>query len=208
MTAISQLESIEEIPDWKSGHVSKIIEVLAGGKRSFRVEIHQLGLMIGDKRLDIDGQMELVLLGKDEEMQLETTSKEPHNAASTSDSGRALFYTGDLEVLRINAAGKRLDLDIEDKDFIKRIMRLRDEFTPRNSASPENEEKEKKSSPLGMIRTIAETMQKLGITLTISYKGRRVATIGAEAHPVVLQIITKTRTISINSLYTALEMMI
>ena len=59
-----------------------------------------------------------------------------------------------------------------------------------------------------MIRTIAETCKKLGITVTVSYKGHRIATMGADARPMLLQHVTKTHALAINSVYTAIEMMI
>ena len=100
-------------------------------------------------------------------------------------------------------------MDIEDKQFIKRAMKIRGEISPKKpAAAEESQKKKKKSSPLSMVRMIADTSKRMGITLTVSYRGKKIATIGAEARRKLLQIITKTRAVAINDPITALRMMI
>ena len=101
-----------------------------------------------------------------------------------------------------------MDVNVEDKQFVKRLFKLRNEISPKNQSPVTEVRKKESSDPLAMIRTIADTCKKLGITVTISYKGRRIATMGADASPILLQHVTKTNALSINSVYTALEMMI
>jgi len=59
-----------------------------------------------------------------------------------------------------------------------------------------------------MLRTVADALKVRGITLTVSYKGNTVITIGADAKPTILQTITKTRAVAINSFYKLLRMVI
>jgi len=210
MTAVNKLEIKQGSSNGKPDRLTKIIDKLSGGNSSLRVDVQEVRLAIGDKQLDIGGRVEFILHGKDGNALHEGVNiqgKFQNGMPAASSSGKALIYTGELEVLRINAAGKRIDLDIEDKDFVKRVIKLRDEITPKKPSTTEKKEK-KKSSPLGTVRTVAETMQKLGITLTVSYQGRRIATIGAEAHPTLVQIVTRTHALSIDSTLTALKMMI
>ncbi len=125
--------------------------------------------------------------------------------APTFESGRVLLSTGDLEVLKINLIGKEINVNVEDKAFIKRILKLRGELTPK---PPETDEVQKSPSPLAMLRTVAETLSSRGLTLTVSYRGNRVVTLGANAKPTLLQLITKTRAVALNSLYNAIRMII
>ena len=135
-------------------------------------------------------------------------TQQEHQKLPLFESGKVRLLTGDLEVLRVSVLGKKIDVDIEDKQFIKRAMKLRREIGPKKSAAAEKPKKKKKSSPLSMVRMIADTSKRIGVTLTVSYKGRKIATIGAEARPTLLQIITKTRALAINDPITALRMMI
>lgn len=124
------------------------------------------------------------------------------------ESGKVLLSTGDVEVLAVNLTSTHIDVNIEDKAFVKRIIAMRNQFVPE---APSAEEETKLPSPggaLSMVRSVAETLCKRGITITVSYRGKRIATIGANADPKLLHYITKTKGVALNSLYTALKMMI
>jgi hypothetical protein len=123
------------------------------------------------------------------------------------ESGTVLLSTGDLQVLKVNLTSKKIEIDIEDKTFVKRIIAMRDQLTPKLPTDPNTEQK-KTSSPLGILKTVAETLKTRGITLIVSYKGHRIVTIGAEAKPTLLQAITKTRAVALNSLFAAIRMII
>jgi tartrate dehydratase beta subunit/fumarate hydratase class I family protein len=125
----------------------------------------------------------------------------------TFESGTVLLSTGDIQVMRVNLTSKVINVDIEDKDFIKRIIGMRGELTPK-LPSPGTAEKPKPTSTLTMLKTVAETLKKSDITLTVSYRGHSIATIGANAKPKLLQLITKTRAVAINSLWTAIRMIV
>ena len=187
----------EEFSKWKPDRIAKIIDKLAGGKSNLKVDVQDIRFAIGDKLYEVAGEVNFNVLHKKNEGVSYEAVKMPQERDDKMppffESGRVLIFTGDLEVLRINVAGKRLDLDVEDKQFIKRVMKLRDEITLKNPEASEKKAKKKKSNSLAMIRTIAETSEKLGITLTFYYKGRRIATLGADAKPRLSQLVTKTR---------------
>jgi hypothetical protein len=123
------------------------------------------------------------------------------------ESGKILLSTGDLEVLKVDLTSKRVAIDIEDKAFIKRVIAMRDELTPKPSSTGEAEAPSI-SGPLSMARSVADALSRQDITLTVSYQGRRIATIGAGAHPTLLQHITKSHGIALNSLYAAIKMLL
>lgn len=123
------------------------------------------------------------------------------------ESGKVLLSTGDLEVLKVNLTSKEIDVDIEDKAFIKRVIAMRGELIPKNPTANTGE-KQKSPSLLAILKTVAETLRSRDITLTVSYKGHRIATIGADAKPTLLQLITKTKAVALNSIYTAIKMLI
>lgn len=122
------------------------------------------------------------------------------------ESGTVLLSTGNLRVLKVNLTSKEIRVDIEDKAFIKRVIAMRDQLTPKLPTEPNAQQK--KTNPLAILKTVAETLKNRGITLTVSYRGHRIVTIGAEAKPTLLQAITKTRAVAINSLYAAIRMII
>ncbi len=130
----------------------------------------------------------------------------PQSGIPNFESGKVVLSTGDLQVLKVDLSSKRIDVDVDDKAFIKRVIAMRSEFALKQPNAEEGPTSI--SGSLDMVRSVAETFCSRGITLTFSYKGHRLATIGAEAKPILLQHITKTRGIALNSLYTAIKMII
>jgi hypothetical protein len=129
------------------------------------------------------------------------------------EGGKVVLSTGDVQVLRVELSSTHIDVDVEDKKFIKRIIAMREDLTPKLSETDEAANSGCENPPqIGSIfstaRSVAETLRKRGITITLSYKGKRMATIGAEANPTILHRITKTRGIAINSIFTAIRMVI
>lgn len=137
------------------------------------------------------------------------------NKEPTFESGKVILSTGDLNVLEVNLTSKRINVDLEDKNFIKRIIAMRGEISQQAQAQlMEGEEIEKEVkkkpgvSPLKTLRSVAEALRDRGITLTVSYKGGTIITIGAEARSTILQLITKTRAVAINSFINILRIII
>ena len=129
------------------------------------------------------------------------------NGIFNFESGKIVISTGYVKVLKVNLTSKHIDVDVEDKNFVKRIIAMRDQFAtkPQNG---EDEEPPQVGKTLSTVRTVVEALCKQGITITVSYKGHRIATIGSEANPILLQYILKTKGVSLNSLYTAIKMVI
>jgi hypothetical protein len=124
--------------------------------------------------------------------------------------GQVLLSTGDVEVLRVDLSSTHIDVDLEDKAFVKRLIAMRDQLTPKmpSEGSAEGENPPQIGGALSTARKVADALSSRGITITVSYRGRRIATIGAEAHPTLLQHITKTRGIALNSIVAAIRLVI
>jgi hypothetical protein len=196
---------------WTPERVAGIIDELSGGKSTLRVDVGDVRLTLGDKEYEFAGGVDFnVIQANNGNASYPAVSLEQQeNLAPASESGKVHVSTGDVEALRINVVGKRFDVDIEDKKFVKRVIKLRKELAPKKAEPEEDKTKKKKSSsPLAMVRTIADTCKKMGITVAVYYKGHLIATMGADARPTLLQHVTKTDALAINSLYTAIELMI
>lgn len=125
------------------------------------------------------------------------------------EGGQVLFWTGDVPVLKVDLSSTRIDVDLEDKAFVKRLIAMRDQLTPKLPGAGSGEGNPPQlGGALSTARKVAEALSSRGVTVTVSYRGRRIATIGAEAHSTVLQVITKTRRIALNSAVTAIRLVI
>ncbi len=126
------------------------------------------------------------------------------------EGGEVLLSTGDVQVMKVSLSSTHIDVDVEDKAFIKRIIALRNQPKAQNSEADSEAagNPPQIGSALSTARKVADALCSRGITLTVSYRGSRIATIGADAHPTLLQYITKTRGIALNSIITAAKMMI
>jgi len=118
-------------------------------------------------------------------------------------SGKVTISQNDKPAIEVRAADKRLDINTIDKDFIKEIM-----SSVRGASSKQGViENLKKSFGtireankfLPLLKTIAEDLCSEDFTVTVSYKGDRVLTIGAEADSKFTRFVTGTKGIEINS---------
>jgi pentose-5-phosphate-3-epimerase len=107
-------------------------------------------------------------------------------------------------VAKVNTQNKNITIDIENKDFIKELIKLAGDFITQKNLSLEKTDT--LADSLELAREIAETLSQNGITVTLSYMGQAVATVGQQAEPSILQLITKTRAIALNSVKTALDL--
>jgi|WetSurMetagenome_2_1015567.scaffolds.fasta_scaffold07137_8 hypothetical protein len=124
------------------------------------------------------------------------------------ESGQVVLFTGDVKVLKVDLTSKHIDVDIEDKQFVKRIIAMREDLTPKMPQSETTQGTSQVGNILSTVRSVTETICKQGITITVSYRGKRIATIGEEAHPILLHHILKTKGIALNSIFTAIKMII
>lgn len=107
-------------------------------------------------------------------------------------SGEVTLSTGDVEALQIKAGDNKIELSIADKEFLKDVV-----GSTGGGASIR--------SKLAQLRSIAGELKDEGLTVTLSYKGDRLVTIGAEAKPTFSRLVTRTNAVEINNLRKLLE---
>ncbi len=129
-------------------------------------------------------------------------------AEITFESGKMILYNGNLEVIQIDLSEKKINVNIMDKIFLKRILDVRKQVNESvQQQSTRGKSKVRKGeSPLKMLRKVADTLDKKGMTVSFSYKGDKLATIGAEADPTLLQFITKTKAVSVSNLLAIMDL--
>ena len=111
------------------------------------------------------------------------------------ESGKITLISGDKEALQINAENKRFDLNALDKEFLKEVLR---------SGSGDTSIR----SMLVQLRTLAAELKEEGITVTLSFDGDRLLTIGVGAKPKFSQLLTKTNAAEINNLRRLLQFIV
>jgi hypothetical protein len=102
-------------------------------------------------------------------------------------SGEVTLSTGDVEALQIKAEDNKIDVSIADKEFLKDVM-----GSAGTGASIR--------SRLAQLRDIAGELKDEGLTVTLSFKGDRLVTIGVEAKPTLSRLVTGTGAVEINNL--------
>ncbi len=123
------------------------------------------------------------------------------------EGGQVVLSTGDVEVLNVDLSSTRIDVNLEDKAFVKRLIAMRSQLTPKASGA-DSDNPPQFGGALSTARKVADALVSRGITVTVSYRGSRIATVGAEAHPTLLQYITKTRGIALNNIITIFKLVI
>lgn len=125
-------------------------------------------------------------------------------------SGKVTVTQNNTPQLEIKVANKKVDIDAKDKQLIKEVL-----SGAREGASKGGVEKRiskgvdqiravTDSRPL--VKDIVEDLCREGLTITLSYKGDKVATIGSEANSKFTRIITGTKGIQINSTRKLIEL--
>ncbi len=121
----------------------------------------------------------------------------------TLKSGKITISQNDKPAVVVNVSEKKIDANVEDKDFIKEII------SSSRKASTSKGIKEslqrgvdtlreaRKSRPL--VKELVEDLCQEGVTITVSYKGDRVVTVGSEANSKLTRLVTGTKGIEINS---------
>jgi hypothetical protein len=120
------------------------------------------------------------------------------------DSGKVILSTNNREGLEVTAANKRIDINLTDKELMKKLVS--DILKDNKDGSVIRTVKE---SPKGvntaknireMLIETANELRQAGITVTLSYKADVVATAGAQASAGISRLLTGTKAIEINSL--------
>ena len=108
-------------------------------------------------------------------------------------SGAVTLSTGNKEALKMRAENNRIDINAIDKKFLKDVVgNMGDGKSIGNRIS--------------QLKGLAEELQKEGLTITVSFKGDLVITVGLDAEPKISQIITRTNAVEINNLRKLVEL--
>ena len=110
-------------------------------------------------------------------------------------SGEVTLSTGDAEALQIKAEDNKIELNIANKEFLKDVM-----GSAGSGASIR--------SRLAQLKDIAGELKDEGLTVTLSFKGDRLVTIGVEAKPTLSRLVTGTSAVEINNLRKLLELVV
>jgi uncharacterized lipoprotein YehR (DUF1307 family) len=108
-------------------------------------------------------------------------------------SGEVTLFTDDAKALQIKAEDNKIDLNAIDKEFLKDVV-----GSAGSGASIR--------SKLAQLKSIAGELKDEGLTVTLSYKGDRLLTIGSEAKPKFSRLVTRTDAVEINNLRKLLEL--
>ena len=121
----------------------------------------------------------------------------------TFKSGKITISQNNVEAIEVNVQNKKIDVNAKNKQFIKEMV------SAARGASTEKGIREslrrgvdalreaRKARPI--VEELVEDLCREGVTITVSYKGKRVVTIGAEADSKLTRVVTGTKGIEINS---------
>jgi hypothetical protein len=108
-------------------------------------------------------------------------------------SGEVTLFTGEEEALQVKAEDNKIKLSIDSKEFMKDVI-----DSAGGGASIR--------SKLAQLRDIAGELKDEGLTITLSYRGDILVTIGSEAKPKFSRLITRTDAVEIKNLRKLLEL--
>lgn len=104
-------------------------------------------------------------------------------------SGEASLFIGGIKTLQLKVENKKIDVNLTNKELLKTILRT-------GAGAKRKSLLEGLTQP----KKIAEELKRDGLTITISYKGCIVLTLGSGANPTLSQLITGTNSMEINNL--------
>lgn len=134
--------------------------------------------------------------------------------AESLKSGKIKVSQNNKETVEITAQNKKIDVNAKDKEFVKEVI---------SSIRKGSEEQQQQKGVLGslergvqslravrdmqpMVKEIAEDLSREGVTVTISYKGDKVVTIGSEADAKFTRFLTGTKGVEVNNPRKLVEM--
>ena len=108
-------------------------------------------------------------------------------------SGGLQLFTNDEKVLELEAKNQRIDLNIVDNKFLKDVLR-------------NNVDTKSFLKKIAYLKNIAEELKNENVTITVSYQGNRVLTLGSDAKTNLSQLITGKKEIEITNLRKLIQM--
>jgi hypothetical protein len=112
-------------------------------------------------------------------------------------SGEASLFTDGMKTLQLKVENKKIDVNLINKELLKTILRV--EVGAKGKSLQER---------LTLPKNIAEELKRDGLTITISYKGCIVLTLGSGANPTLSKLVTRTNAIEINNLSKLIQLVI
>lgn len=123
--------------------------------------------------------------------------------AETLKSGKITISQNDNPAVVVSIENKKIDANVTDKEFIKEVVSSARQSTTKKGVleglrrSVGSVREANKMKP--MVKEIVEDLCREGVTVTVSYKGDRVVTVGSEANSKLTRLVTGTKGIEINS---------
>ena len=108
-------------------------------------------------------------------------------------SGELQLFTNDVKVLELEAKNQRIDLNIVDNKFLKDVLR-------------DNVDAKSFLKKRAYLKNIAEELKNENVTITVSYKGIVVLTLGSDAKTNLSRLITGKKEIEITNLRKLIQM--
>jgi hypothetical protein len=121
----------------------------------------------------------------------------------TLKSGKVTISQNNIEAVEVNVQDKKIDINAKDKDFIKELVSAARNPSAQKGVAQSLKggvnllREARKSQPL--VKEIVEDLCREGITITVSYRGDRVVTLGSEANSKLTRLVTGTKGVEINS---------
>jgi hypothetical protein len=123
--------------------------------------------------------------------------------AESLKSGKVTISESNKPQLEIRVRNKRIEVDAKDNTLIKEIVSSATKGTGKGSMKERIQRtsnilsEARESRPL--VKDMVEDLCEEGLTITLSYKGDKVATIGSDANSKVTRLLTGTKGIEINN---------
>jgi hypothetical protein len=121
----------------------------------------------------------------------------------TLKSGKITISQNDKPAIEVNVSEKKIDANVQDKEFIKEVVgSARKASTSKGVKESlhrgiDSLREARKARPL--VKELVEDLCSNGVTITVSYKGDRVVTVGSEANSKLTRVVTGTKGIEVNS---------
>jgi hypothetical protein len=130
--------------------------------------------------------------------------------AESIKSGKIKVSQNSTETLEITAQDKKIDVNAKDKEFIKDIISdvRRDDKSQKGvigtfGRGVASLRTVRNVQP--MVKEIAEDLSREGITVTLSFKGDTVVTMGSEANSKFTRLLLGTKDVEVNSVRKIIE---
>jgi hypothetical protein len=119
------------------------------------------------------------------------------------ESGKVTVSANNIKTVEIKAENKKIEINAIDKELLKQA------FSATSDGKKSKGTFERIKGTIGQIKTVrdrlgqlkevAEELSEAGITVTLSYRGDVVFTMGSQANPKLSSAATGTKAIEINS---------